>query len=84
MKWTLGIWDGDEGAVIATIKGDGDMYAALVGWLLDEDEQGRFWRVASANAMQGYPVPAGFDEFVTVWEIDAGPGAVAVAAPAAS
>lgn len=70
--WKLAIWDGHEGDFVATIEGNGNIYEAVVGWLVDEDEAGRFWRLSGVARMQGWAVVKGYDEVVTVQRLDLG------------
>lgn len=70
--WKLGIWDGHEGDFVATIEGNGNIYEAVVGWLVDEEEAARFWRLVGAARLQGWPVVKGYDEVVTVYRLDVG------------
>lgn len=70
--WKLGIWDAHEGDFVATIEGNGNVYEAVVGWLVDEEEAARFWRLVGAARLQGWPLVKGYDEVVTVQRLDLG------------
>lgn len=71
---TIGLWDDHEGEMTARIEqvGDGTWAESVLGWLVDESREGRYWRVSWVATWDGVAVQDGYDQVVGVWSVDNG------------